>query len=1034
AADPALQSSLRYTVFGGEALEVENLRPWFERFGDQAPQLINMYGITETTVHVTYRPLSMADLDQVAASPIGEPIPDLSWYLLDADLNPVARGCTGELYVGRAGLARGYLNRGDLSATRFIPDPFGEQGGRLYRTGDLARYRADGVIEYIGRIDHQVKIRGFRIELGEIEARLLEQEGVREAVVLAQENLGSQQLVAYIVPMRFSADQQVQAEQRDALKAQLKDNLPDYMVPAHVLFLEQLPLTTNGKLDRKALPAPDAGQLQQQYIAPQTALEQGMAAIWQEVLGIEQVGLSDNFFELGGHSLLATQVVSRVRQALNIEAPLRTLFEHPDLAGFVSALDQGQTDTVAKIVSVKRNQPLAVSFAQQRQWILWQLEPHSAAYNIPTALRLKGQLNIEALKQSFNALIARHETLRTTFVQADGQTFQLIQASLTIDLEVEVASFSSDECEVAIQSFVETEAARPFNLEKGPLLRAKLLRLAPEDHVLTLTLHHIVADGWSMPIMVEELIKLYGGHSQGLLVDLPALPIQYVDYAIWQRNWMAAGELQRQLSYWTGQLGSEQPVLELPHDRPRPAVQSYRGTRLEIPFDNALANDLKLLAKREGVTTFMLLLASYQTLLHRYSGQSDIRVGVPIANRNRLETEGLIGFFVNTQVLRAQFDALPTFNQLLQQVKQAALDAQRYQDLPFDQLVDALQPERSMSHNPLFQVLFNYQRDESQKALVERLSGLHIEGLPGGNHTAQFDLTLDIVESAGGFGVSLNYATDLFDASTIERMAGHWLNLLKAVVATPEQRVGELPLLDVAERGEILHDWNPQQAEYPSNRCIHERITEQAERSPEAIALNYGSEHLTYEQLNSRANQLAHRLIELGVGPEARVGLATERSLEMIVGLLAILKAGGAYVPLDPEYPEDRLSYMMQDSGIALLLTQSHLQERLPVFAGQTLLLGQDLSAYSTANPAVQVDPANLAYIIYTSGSTGMPKGTLLPHHNVMRLFQATEHWFHFDEKDVWTMFHSYAFDFSVWEIFGALMYGGRLVVVPYLV
>ncbi|MCK9815295.1 condensation domain-containing protein, partial [Pseudomonas sp. MAFF 302046] len=679
---------------------------------------------------------------------------------------------------------------------------------------------------------------------------------------------------------------------------------------------------------------------------------------------------------------------------------------------------------------------IPLSYAQQRQWFLWKFDPSSSAYNIPTALRLKGVLDSEALEAAFNQLIARHQSLRTTFVEEGEQPQQRIaqQQPLRLQHSALPANLQGAEHEAWIKAFVESETQQPFDLASGPLLRVCLLQVAQDEYVLVLTVHHIVADGWSMPVMVEELIQLYAAQREGRQVELAVLPIQYADYAIWQRSWMEAGERERQLAYWTAQLGDEQPVLELPSDRPRPAVQSLRGATLAVPLAEHLSAGLKQLAQQQGVTPFMLLLASFQTLLHRYSGQSDIRVGVPIANRNRVETERLIGFFVNTQILRARFDQQPTFSALLQQVKQASLDAQVYQDLPFDQLVEALHPERSMSHNPLFQVLFNYQRDAGRGAASQNLAGLQVEGLGWENNTAQFDLTLDVVETEGGLNASLSYATDLFDATTVERMAGHWLNLLQAVVATPEQRVGELPLLDVAERGEILHDWNPQQAEYPSNRCIHERITEQAERSPQAIALNYGSEHLTYEQLNSRANQLAHRLIELGVGPEARVGLATERSLEMIVGLLAILKAGGAYVPLDPEYPEDRLNYMMQDSGIALLLTQSHLQERLPVFAGQTLLLGQDLSAYSTANPAVQVDPANLAYIIYTSGSTGMPKGTLLPHHNVMRLFQATEHWFHFDEKDVWTMFHSYAFDFSVWEIFGALMYGGRLVVVPYLV
>ncbi|MCK9816842.1 condensation domain-containing protein, partial [Pseudomonas sp. MAFF 302046] len=965
---------------------------------------------------------------QVAASPIGEPIPDLSWYLLDADLNPVARGCTGELYVGRAGLARGYLNRGDLSATRFIPDPFGGDGGRLYRTGDLARYRADGVIEYIGRIDHQVKIRGFRIELGEIEARLLEQEGVREAVVLAQENLGSQQLVAYIVPTRFRADQQVQAEQRDALKAQLKDNLPDYMVPAHVLFLEQLPLTTNGKLDRKALPAPDAGQLQQQYIAPQTALEQGMAAIWQEVLGIEQVGLSDNFFELGGHSLLATQVVSRVRQALDVDASLRALFETVSLKDFVGSLGRNQTPQTT-LTLADRSKALDLSYAQQRQWILWQLEPDSATYNMPTALHLRGQLDVDVLERSFNVLIARHETLRTTFTQQDQRPAQIVHAEMPLTIAQHRLAVGP-QGQADIQAFVENQAKKPFDLQTGPLLRVDLLAVAEDEHVLVLTQHHIVSDRWSMQVMVDELIQLYAGFSRDEVVSLPPLAIQYADYAHWQREWMDAGERERQMQYWTQQLGGEQPVLELPTDHPRPAVQSYKGGRFEIPLTPELSAGLKRLAQSEGVTAFMLLLASFQTLLHRYSGQGDIRVGVPIANRNRVEIERLIGFFVNTQVLKAEVSGQIRFVELLQQVKQAAFEAQAYQDLPFEQLVEVLQPERDLSRNPLFQVLFNHQSADANKPdTAYQLPGLQVEGLEWEGHSAQFDLTLETFDGAEGWSAALIFATDLFDASSIERMAGHWLNLLKAIVAQPQQQIGELSMLEAGEIQQALRTWNQTTAHYPNTSPVHQLFEEQAALKPESIALLFGEQQLTYDQLNRRTNQLAHKLIELGVGPEVMVGIAAERSLDMVIGLMAILKAGGAYVPLDPEYPQDRLSYMFEDSGIDLLLTQEPLLSGLPVFGGQTLLLEADVSTYSDANPQIEVLAENLAYVIYTSGSTGKPKGAGNRHialHNRLAWMQEA---YPLDASDTVLQKTPFSFDVSVWEFFWPLMTGARLAI-----
>ncbi|TBV11413.1 non-ribosomal peptide synthase/polyketide synthase [Stutzerimonas kirkiae] len=1033
AVEKAQALPLRYVIFGGEALDVGSLEPWFEAFGDRRPQLVNMYGITETTVHVTYRPISFEDLNKEAISPIGEVIPDLSWYLLDGNLGVAIPGCHGELHIGRAGLARGYHHRPALTAERFIPDSFdnSEQGGgRLYRTGDLARYCTDGVIEYIGRIDHQVKIRGFRIELGEIEAQLQSHETVREAVVIDIDGPSGKQLAAYLVSI---ADQAVTAEQqgelRTSLRDYLKEVLPDYMVPAHLLFLDRLPLTPNGKLDRKALPKPDASQLQQEFVAPQSELEQQIAAIWADVLKIGKVGLTDNFFELGGHSLLATQVISRIRQTLNIELPLRTLFEAPVLTEFVAHAGQGRSSTVLAFKRVDRTRPLALSYAQQRQWFLWQLEPESTAYNMPTALRFKGELDIDALRSSFETLIARHETLRTTFRQAGEQAVQVIHSSLDLALDQECLEAVS---EALIQSKVEEEVARPFDLEQGPLLRVKLLWLADDDHVLILTLHHIVSDGWSMPIMVDELVQLYEGYCTGQQVTLPKLPIQYADYAIWQRQWMEAGEQERQLAYWKAQLGDEQPILELPTDRPRPAIQSQEGAGLNVELSVELAQSLKQLAQQQSVTLFMLLLASFQTLLHRYSGQDDIRVGVPNANRNRVETEGLIGFFVNTQVLKAEFDLDTTFSSLLKQVQQTALGAQAQQDLPFEQLVEALHPDRSLSHSPLFQVMFNHQTQV--KGESRRLSGLTVEGLSWEKHTAQFDLTLDTFEYREGIGASLSYATALFDKSTVERLAGHWINLLQGIVKTPDQRVAELPLLSPDEQQRIIYDWNRTEASYSSDQCIHQLIEAQAERTPDSVAVVFGDQELTYQGLNRKANQLAYKLRELGVGPDVLVGIAVERSLEMVIGLLAILKAGGAYVPLDPEYPQERLAYMVEDSGIQLLLTQSHLQKQLPISNHiQALVLDQTSGlseGYSEGNLENIVQPGNLAYVIYTSGSTGRPKGAANTHAGLVNRLSWMQKAYELDAADTILQKTPFSFDVSVWEFFWPLITGARLAMV----
>ncbi|MFK3820540.1 amino acid adenylation domain-containing protein [Pseudomonas sp. NPDC089407] len=673
-------------------------------------------------------------------------------------------------------------------------------------------------------------------------------------------------------------------------------------------------------------------------------------------------------------------------------------------------------------------EPTLLSYAQQRLWILSQLGQVSSAYNLSSVLRFKGQLDTQALQRSFEALIERHETLRTTFQLEGERAVQVIHPHIPFELAIEALERADDS---QLRQRVEAEAHVPFDLQHGPLLRVRLLRLAADEHVLVLTLHHIVSDGWSMPVMVSELVQLYHGHSQGLAVDLPALPVQYADYTIWQRNWMEAGEQEKQLAYWTAQLGDEQPVLELPADRPRPAVSSYQGARVTVALGNDLAGALKQLAQQQGVTPFMLLLASFQVLLHRYSGQADIRVGVPVANRNRVETERLIGFFVNTQVLRAEFDLQMTFSELLEQVRQRALGAQAHQDLPFEQLVEALQVERNLGHSPLFQVMYNHQ--SQAKGVRNRLPGLEMEELAWDSHTAKFDLTLDTFEHEQGIGAALTYATDLFDASTIESMARHWLNLLSGIVRQPEQRVVDLPLMAEHERAQVLQNWNRTQASFPSAHALHQLIEAQAERSPDATALSCGGQTLSYAELNRRANQLAHRLRESGVGPDVLVGLSVERSLEMVVGLLGILKAGGAYVPLDPESPQDRLAYLFEDSGIALLLTQAHLRDVLPASPGVQYLLLDDetLADYSEANPDVTVSPHNLAYVIYTSGSTGKPKGALLTHHNVVRLFAATQDWFGFDASDVWTVFHSYAFDFSVWEMYGALLYGGKAVIVP---
>ncbi|HET9916460.1 MAG TPA: amino acid adenylation domain-containing protein, partial [Candidatus Binatia bacterium] len=755
---------LRLVIFGGEELEFQSLKPWFDRHGDHSPRLINMYGITETTVHVTYRPIKEADLTAGLSSLIGAPIPDLELYVLDGHGNLVPVGVPGELYVGGAGLARGYLNRAELTAERFVGHRFDDgKGRRLYRSGDLVRRRVDGDIEYLGRVDNQVKIRGHRIELGEVEAILAQHPAIQQAVVLAREDSPKdRRLVAYIVAAARSAPAV------DALRGFLQQKLPEYMVPSAFMFLDSLPLTPNGKLDRKALLAPDQTrpELNETFVAPTTPVEEILANIWAEVLKVERVGIHDNFFHLGGHSLLATQVVSRINTAFPIHLPLRSLFESPTIAGLADSVQAGMGNEIDSrplqpILPVPRNNPLPLSFAQERLWFLDRLDPDNATYNVPAAFRLAGDLNLNALEQSLNEVVRRHECLRTVFVTVDDNPVQKILPSLVIALTpIDLSDHPENDRESALNSLIKQEAERPFDLSHGPLIRACLWRLAPHDHLLALNLHHIISDGWSMSVLFGELSALYQGYCAARPASLPELPVQYADYALWQRDWLQGENLDIQLAYWSKQLDSLS-TLQLPTNHPRPAVQTYRGASRSLELSTQLSQAIKTLGRREGVTLFMTLLAAFQTLLCRYSGQQDIAVGSPIAGRTRREIEGLIGFFVNTLVLRSDLSNNPTFKKLLRQVRETTLEAYTHQDLPFEKLVEELHPERNPSISPLFQVMFILQNNADQPLEFERLA---VSPIRTGSQVAKFDLTLTMSERQGTLRASFNYNTDLFEA------------------------------------------------------------------------------------------------------------------------------------------------------------------------------------------------------------------------------------------------------------------------------
>ncbi|MFN6569722.1 amino acid adenylation domain-containing protein, partial [Dendronalium sp. ChiSLP03b] len=797
-----------------------------------------------------------------------------------------------------------------------------------------------------------------------------------------------------------------------------------------IVILEALPLSANRKLDRRALPAPDLhNQLSDRYVAPRNPIEEILSVIWAQVLKVELVGIYDNFFELGGHSLLATQLVSRVRSSLKVELPLRSLFAAPTVAELYEHIQQLQQQnlTASAIVPRARDAELPLSYAQQRLWFLDKLNPNSPFYNLLVALRLVGTLNRTALQQSLQEIIYRHEALRTNFITVDGEPVQVIQSQTnwTVSI-VDLQYLSTGEQEIALQRLAQQQAQRPFDLATEALIRTTLVVLSETEHALLVFIHHIVFDGWSMGVFVQELAALYNAYSQGQPSPLAPLPIQYADFAIWQRNWLQGDVLQSQLSYWQQQLANAPALLSLPTDRPRPAVQTFAGGYQKFALSVELTSRLVKLSQEQGCTLFMTLLAAFDTLLYRYTGQSDILVGSPIANRDRSEIEGLIGFFVNTLVMRTNLAGNPSFSELLLRVREVALGAYAHQNLPFEMLVEALQPERDLGHTPLFQVVFNLQNAPVQEV---ELAGLTVSSLPVESTTTKVDLALSMENTTQGLVGVWEYNTDLFDASTIERMTGHFVTLLSGIVANPQERISQLPLLTAVEQ-QLLVDWNNTWVDYPSDKCIHQLFEQQVQRTPDAVAVAFENQQLTYHQLNCRANQLAHYLRSLGVKPDTLVGICVERSLEMVVGLLGILKAGGAYVPLDPEYPTERLSFMLEDAQVSLLLTQQRLIDKLPEHQAKLVCLDEawsQIAQNNQDNPTSGVEAFHLANVIYTSGSTGKPKGVMVEHKGLCNLAQAQIQTFGLTSDSRVLQFASFSFDASIWEVVMALRSGGTL-------
>ena len=1033
---------LRDVLFGGEAVDPSCVARVVEAGGPS--RLLHVYGPTENTTFSTWHEVgAVATGNRTVA--IGAPLSHVSCHVLDGHMRPVPYGAVGELYLGGAGLADGYLRRPALTASQFVPNPFGGgPGSRLYRTGDLVRRNDGGALEFVERLDGQVKLRGLRIELGEITAALLDHAGVLDAVAQVLDAGGENaRLVAYWVPASGSAVTVAM------LRTHLAARLPSYAVPAALVCLEGLPLTSNGKIDHAALPLPTDEHLARPGEgddAPSgTPLAEVIGHVWSNILDVERVLPSDDFFTLGGHSLLVTRVTSRLRQVLNVEIPVRTLFEAPALTAFadrVEVLRRQAAGTEELVLEpVLRTEPPVLSYAQQRLWFIEQIAPLSPAYYISLALELTGPLQPAALEAALTDLCDRHEALRTGFAATDGEARQQILPSRPVSVEAHDLTARPEALSAELAGF----AGKPFDLSAGEVIRAALFALDVDRHALAVSIHHIAADGWSLGILTRELGAFYEARRRGGEARLPPLPIQYADFAVWQRRWLQGEALHRQQTYWRRRLEGL-PVLELPADRPRPAQPSYAGGSIRTEIDPILAGRLVALGRTHECTLYMVLLAAYQALLGHYAGQDDIVVGSPVAGRTRTETEGLIGFFVNMLVMRTDLDGDPDFPGLLDRVREGTLEAYAHQDVPFELVVDDIAPDRVANRHPLFQHHFALQ---TAPVSPPGFSGLEVRPIGADASWVRFDLECHLWhEEDGAIRGAWLYDTDLFDAGTVEQFEKHFCRLLSVWADQPGLPLSRALAPGAEEQARICAAWGRHDRLTVTDN-LAQRFARSVLAHPDRTALSTENGTFGYDALDRRANRLAHLLIAHGVRPETRIGLAigasAEQAADLLIGLLAILKAGGAYVPLDPAYPSDRIAYMARDAGVRLVLTHTDAAGTLPDALPDALdglqslnLAAPDTRAQADAcpdtDPGIAIDPGHAAYVIYTSGSTGQPKGVVVTHANVLRLMDTCQDRFGFGHDDVWTLFHSYAFDFSVWEIWGAWLHGGRLVTVPYRV
>ena len=1018
--------TLRLVSCGGEAFPVEVARRAAEVFG---ARVVNTYGPTEASIDVSaweYR----GD-EEGAVLPIGRPVTGTHLYLLDAGLEPVPVGVPGEVYASGPGLARGYMGRAELTAEKFVPDPFsGEVGGRLYRTGDVGRRRGDGTVEFLGRTDQQVKLRGLRIEPGEIEALLAQHAAVETAVVAVRADApGGDALVAYVVAAPGAAPTPA------GLRAHLRERLPEYMLPAAFVLLPELPRTASGKVDRGALPAPTAADLAARggYLPPRTPVEEALVEVWEEVVGTRPIGVRDDFFELGGHSLSAVRLVARVQAVLGVELPLHVLFDAPTVAGVAEALERAGAAHVPEppLLPAPRGESVPLSFAQQRLWLLHQLEPESPAYNLIDLLVLPGEADPAALEGALADLFERHEALRTSFPAGDGAGEQRVHPPRPVALPVlDFRGRPVEEQSAEARLAVREEVLRPFDLAEAPLLRPTLVRLDDGDRLL-LVMHHVVSDGWSVGVIAEEVAALYAARLRGEPSPLPPLPVQYADFTLWERAWLRGEVLESHLAYWRGRLAGAPQVIDLPTDRARPLVQSYRGgaRTLRLPAD--LSGSLRKLGRASSATLFMTLLASFKALLQRYGAGDDLVVGTHVANRGRLEVERLVGFFVNALVLRTDLSGDPSFQEAMRRVRGTALEAFAHQRLPFERVVEELQPRRDLSVTPLYQVSFDLQQGGSTLDARSR-------GLLSGSPTAKFDLEATAADGPDGLTFHLAYAADLYDDATAGRILRHWEMLLRSAAAEPALPVSALGLLDEAETRQLLGEFQGERRAYPLDRTLDRLFAEQAARTPGAVAAVAGEARVTYAELARRTEHVAALLRRAGVGRGDFVGILEERGIDFLVGILAVLRAGGAYLPLDPTYPEGRIRHMLADSGVSVLLTRSGVAS---AFAGAiasspelatTLCFDAlpDAPADDDATAPGRTHPGDPAYMLYTSGSTGLPKGAVIRHDGAVNHIFAQLDVLELDPEFCFLQSAPASSDISVWQFLAPLVVGGRTVIV----